>query len=42
MRQGLILGHGLPGQKARIKLMVALGENPDRQAVSAAFQEPEQ
>lgn len=36
-KQGLILGGGLPGQKARIKLMVALGENRDMNAVRQAF-----
>ncbi len=37
-RHGLILGGGLPGQKARIKLMVALGETRDMNAVRAAFE----
>lgn len=37
-RHGLILGGGLPGQKARIRLMVALGESRNMNSVRAAFE----
>lgn len=37
-KRGLILGGGLPGQKARIKLMVVLGEGGGMDAVREAFE----
>ncbi len=37
-KRGLILGGSLPGQKARIKLMVALGESRDPVHIREAFE----
>jgi L-asparaginase len=36
---GVVLGPGLPGQKARIKLMVALGTTSDLATIRRLFED---
>jgi L-asparaginase len=37
LRAGVIFAEGLNGQKARIKLMVALGQSKDRDTIQQMF-----